>query len=142
MKAHHSQSGSSLSEINIIPLVDIMLVLLIIFMVAAPMMQQGIQVDTPKTAEGPALNTSKEDLVLSINKDGGIFLGNQTETSYSLQTLEEKLASIYENKKEKIIYIKADTTLDYGYVLQVMALCQKAGIEKVGMITSPEAKEK
>lgn len=139
---HHQQAGqTSLSEINIIPFVDVILVLLIIFMVAAPMMQQGVDVDLPEVDASPVKST-KEDFVLSIKADGKLYLGDDKQTVFSLQNLEEKLGKIFENKEKKEIYLKSDRDIRYGYVVQVMALCQKAGVERIGMITIPEEEAK
>lgn len=139
---HHQQAGqTSLSEINIIPFVDVILVLLIIFMVAAPMMQQGVDVDLPEVDASPVKST-KEDFVLSIKADGKLYLGDDKQTAFSLQNMEEKLGKIFENKEKKEIYLKSDRDIRYGYVVQVMALCQKAGVERIGMITIPEEEAK
>ena len=137
MRMHRHESQAVLAEINIIPLVDIMLVLLIIFMVAAPLLQQGVDVDLPEVNAG-AVSQAKDDLVLTINSNGQLFLGDDKSNIYTLGTLEEKLKSIFENKQKKEIYLHADKDAVYGYVVQVMALCQKAGVERMGMITTPE----
>lgn len=133
---HHGATPSALAEINIIPLVDIMLVLLIIFMVTAPLLQQGIDVDLPEV-NAASVEASKEDMVLAIDGQGRLTLGDDKD-SYSLETLGEKLATIFGNKEKKEIYLHADKNIKYGYVVQVMAACQKAGIERIGMVTVPE----
>lgn len=135
---HHGATPSALAEINIIPLVDVMLVLLIIFMVTAPLLQQGIDVDLPEV-NASAVEASKEDLVLAIDGQGRLVLGDDEKNSYSLESLGEKLATLFENKEKKEIYLHADKNIKYGYVVQVMAACQKAGIERIGMVTVPEA---
>lgn len=137
MKATHSAEQTTLSEINIIPLVDVMLVLLIIFMVAAPMLQQGIEIDLPQV-DANATSTAKEDFILSIDIQGRIFVGDDRKNSFSRETLGEKLGSIFDNKEKKEIYLRADKGVPYGFVVEVMAICQKAGIERMGMITMPE----
>lgn len=141
MKVHkHEGTQTSLAEINIIPLVDVILVLLIIFMVAAPLMQQGIDIDLPEVS-AKAVKATKEDFVLSIDGDGKIFLGKE-KAAQSLASLEEKLHTIFENKEKKELFLRADKGVEYGYVVKIMALCQKAGIERMGMITTPETDEK
>lgn len=134
---HEAAHQSSMAEINVIPLVDVMLVLLIIFMIAAPMMQQGVDVDLPEVNAG-AVSASKEDLVLSIDGDGRIYIGDDKKTPYSLENVGDKLAAVFQNKEKKELYLHADKGVRYGYVVQVMAACQKAGVERMGMITLPE----
>ncbi|MBI4411021.1 MAG: protein TolR [Deltaproteobacteria bacterium] len=135
---HHGAGQTALAEINIVPLVDIMLVLLIIFMVAAPLLQQGVDIDLPEV-NAAAVSATKEDFIVAIDNEGKIFLGDDRDTIYTIQTLEEKLRAIFENKEKKEIYLRADKGIEYGYVVQVMAISQKAGIERVGMITLPES---
>ena len=126
-------SHSALSEINVTPMVDVMLVLLIIFMVSAPLMQQGVQVDLPK-ASGQSLDEQKEPVVLIVNKDKKIMI-NKNEIH--LKNLKTKLAAIYETKSAKEIYIQADQSVNYGFVAQVMAEVKRSGITKVGLVTDP-----
>ncbi len=143
MKIHSSSRGqhTSLSEINIIPMVDIMLVLLIIFMVAAPLMQQGVDVDLPETTAA-AVSAAKDDMILTIDPEGKVYLGSNDKTPYSLTTIEEKLKAIFDNKEKKEIFLHADREVRYGYVVQVMAAAQRAGIERVGMVSIPEKEGK
>ena len=135
---HHGDGQTALAEINIVPLVDIMLVLLIIFMVAAPLLQQGVDIDLPEV-NAAAVSATKEDFIVAIDNEGKIFLGDDRDTIYTIQTLEEKLRAIFENKEKKEIYLRADKGIEYGYVVQVMAISQKAGIERAGMISLPES---
>ncbi len=128
---------SSLSEINVTPLVDVMLVLLIIFMVTAPMMQEGVSIDLPEV-NANAVSTAQDDMILNIAGEGQLYFGSDSKTGFSLEALGEKLNVIYENKEKKELYLRADKNIPYGYVVKVMALCQKAGIERVGMVTEPE----
>lgn len=138
---HHGSASTILAEINITPMVDVMLVLLIIFMITAPLLQQGIDIALPEvSASSPS--ASQNDLVMSINGNGQIFLGNDSKNNYSLETLPSKLEAIFQNKEKKELYLKADKGIEYGYVVSVMALAQKAGVERLGMITSPEKPEK
>lgn len=119
-----------------------MLVLLIIFMVAAPLLEKNeIGVDVPE-ANAKAAQSTQEDLTLTIDKDGKIFLGENKEINYSIENLEEKLKKVFENKEKKILYLEASQGIRYGYIVQVMAACQRAGIEKLAMITIPEKQEK
>jgi len=134
--SRENRSGA-MSQINVTPLVDVMLVLLVIFMVTAPMMQQGVQVNLPKT-EAKSLSTDQETVVVSVDKAGRVFI-NSAETSHS--DLTAKLAAIFENKAKKEVFLKADTDVHYGEVLKTMAEIKGAGIERLGMMTEPGRKK-
>jgi len=122
-----------MSDINVTPLVDVMLVLLIIFMVTAPMMTQGVKVNLPKT-ESKNIKTTEEPLVLTITRDKKIFLENH---KLSMEGLDVKIAKIFENRRNKEVLLRADKDVPYGFVIQVMAKVKKAGIDKLGMVTEP-----
>lgn len=121
------------ADINVTPLVDVMLVLLIIFMVTAPMMTQGIDVDLPETT-AKALRQQEEPLVISISREGQISLGK---VQVSLGLLQEQLARHTDEEKKSPIYLRADKDVPYGEVIQLMAAVKTAGFEKLGMITQP-----
>ena len=123
--------GSMLAEINVTPLVDVMLVLLIIFMVTAPMIQQGVDIDLPQ-AEAKALDPEDKKLVLSIDDQRRVFLGK---TFIPFTQLADKLQHNAKLQAEKELYLRADRGLPYGLVVQIMAIAKNAGIDKVGMIT-------
>ena len=122
-----------MSEINVTPLVDVMLVLLIIFMVAAPMMIQGVDVNLPKT-EAKNIKTSDEPLMLTVNHKKEIFLESH---QIPLEGLELKIRKIFENRRDKEVLLRADKDIPYGFVINVIASVKKAGIEKLGMVTEP-----
>jgi biopolymer transport protein TolR len=122
-----------MSEINVTPLVDVMLVLLIIFMVAAPMMTQGVDVNLPKT-EAKNIKTSDEPLMLTVTNKQEIFLENH---KIPLENLEVKIQKIFENRRNKEVLLRADKDVSYGFVIGVVARVKKAGIEKLGMVTEP-----
>lgn len=121
--------SSNLAEINVTPLVDVMLVLLIIFMVTAPLMHSGINVNLP-TAE-TRTNPSSGGVVLTITKERYIYLGEQNINLYLLET---QLKNYFVNREKKIVFLKADKDVPYGYVISVMDIIKKAGIDTVGMI--------
>jgi biopolymer transport protein TolR len=124
-------SMTTLAEINVTPLVDVMLVLLIIFMISAPMMQQGVQVDLPKANPG-ALNEVPDQLVLTVNKARQISInGNVIETG----TLRERLLGLSSVKPDIQIFIQADQAVPYGFIAQVMAEAKKAKINRLGLVT-------
>ena len=122
-----------MSDINVTPLVDVMLVLLIIFMVTAPLMTQGVEVNLPKTTTRN-IKTSDEPLVLTVNKNGEIFVENRR---LELDALETKIRKIFENRREKDLLLRADQDVPYGIVMQVIARVKRAGIVKLGMVTEP-----
>ena len=130
------QLSSNLSEINVTPLVDVMLVLLIIFMITAPMMQSGITVNLP-SAETKT-NPSSGGLVLAITKDHFIYMDDKI---INLYLLESRVKNYFFNKKKKIVFIKADKDVSYGYVIGVMDVLKKAGIETVGMIVDQKERK-
>jgi biopolymer transport protein TolR len=129
---------STLTEINVTPLVDVMLVLLIIFMVAAPLIQQGVQVNLPET-RAKAIDAPEQKLVLSIKADRSLWLGAGDEAArVPMERLEELLRANARAQKEKELFLMADKTLPYGVVVDVMAAVQRAGITSMGMITNPQ----
>ncbi len=122
----------SLAEINVIPLVDVVLVLLLIFMLTAPMMYRGIEVSLPKTSGKPT--AIEERLVLTITKDRLLFLNERV---LPLTVLEPRLRELMKDRGDKTIFIKADKDLAYGYVVETMDRVRRAGVERVGMVTEP-----
>jgi biopolymer transport protein TolR len=126
-----------LSEINVTPLVDVMLVLLIIFMVSAPMMTTGLDVNLPKT-RSPRMDIDEAKLLLTVTAENKVYLG-EIEVPYD--QLEQKLSSNKRLQLDKEIFIQADETVPYGFVAKVMSLVRRAGIEKLGLVTDPLASE-
>jgi len=121
------------AEINVTPFVDVMLVLLIVFMVAAPLLTVGVEVDLPDT-DAPAMTTSEEPLTVTIRADGQVFL---QETEVSLDELVPRLQAIAGTGSQARIYIRADEAADYGDVMQVMARISAAGYGDLGLVTDP-----
>ena len=129
------EGNQPLSEINVTPFVDVMLVLLIIFMVTAPLLQYGVEVDLPESSREP-LEIPKEQVVLSIGKDRTIYVDRY---KTSLSELRQKLEAIYKGKQKKEIFLQADKSVPYGFVVQAMAVIRAAGIDQMGLITeSPD----
>ncbi len=123
-----------MSEINVTPLVDVMLVLLIIFMITAPMMQQGLEIELPETAAS-GVSTSEEPFVLVISKAKKITVGGAAISSNDLRT---RLEAIFEKRPNKQIYLQADKSVDYGFVAETMAEIRAAGITNIGLVTLPK----
>lgn len=128
------QQRTVLSQINVTPFVDVMLVLLIIFMVTAPMLEEGLDVNLPKVKAAGLPASGEEPLVITINKEGAIFI-NKNRILFS--DLKGKLEKIYQGgrRKQDMVLLKADKDAFYGHVVKVMAEIRKAGIERVGMMT-------
>ena len=124
--------GTSLAEINIIPLVDVVLVLLLIFMLTAPMMYRGIDVNLPRAASRPT--AVEERMVLTVTKEQGLFLNDKRLTAGAL---EQALRDAFKNRTDKTLYLKADAGLSYGAVVETMDRVRRAGIERLGMVTEP-----
>ena len=122
------------AEINVTPLVDVMLVLLIIFMVTAPMMTQGVDIDLPKTTS-KALRQQEDPLVVQVDGAEAIYLGK---TKVVLSILRQELERLPDEKKQQPIYLQADKSVPYGTVVRVMAQIKQAGFEKLGMVTLPD----
>ena len=122
-----------MSEINVTPFVDVMLVLLIIFMVTAPMMIQGVEVSLPEATSKP-LPSEQEQLIVTIDKNNQVYIND---FRVGVENLKEKLTQITKNQKADEIYLRADKTVAYGMVVYVMSEIKGAGIEKLGMITDP-----
>jgi biopolymer transport protein TolR len=119
-----------MAEINVTPLVDVMLVLLVVFMVTAPLLSVGVPVDLPKTA-APALSQPKQPLTITVNREGRVFVQN---TSVPLDGLVEKLKAITGHDPDSVLYVRGDKDINYGRVLQVMSLVTEAGFHKVSLV--------
>ncbi len=132
-----------MSEINVVPYIDVMLVLLIIFMATAPLLTQGVIVDLPKAPSQPIDNSEEDPFVVSVRSDGAIFvnLGIQNAddegTRVTIYSLEDQAGRIIRARPDVPVYVKADHALEYGLVVSVMTVLQKAGAESVGLITDP-----
>src|SRR3990172_1305882 len=119
--------GGTMAEINIIPLVDVILVLLLIFMLTAPLMYRGIDVNLPKTQGKPT--AVEERLVLTLTKEQGIYLNDK---QVPMASLEQYLRDQFKNRQDKVLYLRADQALQYGFVVETMDRIRRSGIEKLG----------
>jgi biopolymer transport protein TolR len=136
--AFDQHDQDSISQINITPLVDVMLVLLIIFMVTAPILQQGVSVDLPEVTAAP-LAGSEEQLVVVVTRDGKLQLND---SPIKVDELNRKLSSILSVKPDRQVYLRADKNVPYGKVVEVMAAVRSAGVRKLGMVTEPLKEER
>jgi len=127
------EGSKPLSEINVTPLVDVVLVLLIIFMVTAPMLQMGIDVNLPKI-KAKTVDVTEEKVVLTVKAKEEIFINNYRATLSDLKT---KLESIFASRIDREVFMRADDQVPYGFVVKVMAEVRKAGVDRLGMITEP-----
>lgn len=130
------EDRGTMSQINVTPLVDVMLVLLVIFMVTAPMMQQGVQVNLPK-ADAKAMTPPEESVVVTVDKGGRIFI-NKDEVPPG--DLRGRLSDMFVSRVKKEVFLKADSSVPYGEVVKAMADIKGAGIERLGMVTEPSRK--
>ncbi len=133
-RGRRSRRHSPISEINVTPFVDVMLVLLIVFMVAAPLLTVGVPIDLPET-EAKALNSETQPITISVNETGQIYL---QETEIPLDELVAKLDAIAKNGYKERIYIRGDKTTDYGTVMKVMARVSSSGYRRIGLVTLQE----
>ncbi len=133
-RRRRSRRKAVLSEINVTPLVDVMLVLLIVFMVAAPLMTVGVPIDLPET-QAKSLNTENKPIMVSLRSNGQIYLG---ESEVKLENIISQLAEIAENGTDERIYLRADANADYGSIMKVMGLLSGNGYSKIGLITTQE----
>ncbi len=123
-----------MSEINVTPLVDVMLVLLIMFMVTTPLMQQGIDVNLPKT-KSTGSTTKENPVIILIRKNQTLEISEQ---KIAAAELENRLKNLFKNNKNPQIYIQADKAVDYGFVVEIMAIIRSAGIFNIGLVTLPK----
>jgi len=131
-------SGAAISNINVTPLVDVMLVLLVIFMVTAPILQQGVDINLPRV-KAAALTGEEQQLVVALNRSGQLYLND---TAISLPELGPKLQAILRLRPDRQVFLRADQSVRYGDVMRVIATVKGAGVERLGMVTEPPADER
>lgn len=130
-----------ISDINVVPYIDVMLVLLIIFMITAPLLSQGVKVDLPQTPSQPMPTTDKEPVVVSVDAEGNFYInyGDNQDKPITEETLANRVNALIKYQPEIPVFVKGDTSVSYGRVVELMALLQSAGVDGVGLVTeSPE----
>jgi len=132
-----SKPGRFVSEINVTPFVDVMLVLLIVFMVSAPMMKEGMKVDLPEV-EARAMETQNQDLVITISRDSTVDING---SPIDLSRLDAILTQIRQQRGVDSVFLQADASVSYGYVVEVMAMIRSTGLTKIGLVTQPPSKK-
>lgn len=128
-----------MAEINVVPYIDVMLVLLVIFMITAPLLSQGVKVDLPQTPSEPLPPSEDEPVVVSINEEGEVFInfGDDQDKPISPQTLVNRVGALLRQRPDLAVYVKGDSNVPYGDVVETMALLQGAGVSGVGLMTEP-----
>lgn len=132
-----SSKRKPVSEINVVPYIDVMLVLLIIFMITAPLVQQGVEIDLPQASANPLPPEQREPLIVSISKTGDFYLniGENNQQPVDEVLLGNRVAAVIKNHPQTPVLVRGDKAVDYGRVTEAMVLLQSAGVEKVGLMT-------
>lgn len=125
------------SEINVVPYIDVMLVLLIIFMITAPLLQQGVEIDLPQASANPLPPEQREPMIISVSKTGDLYLniGEDNDKPIAEDLLANRVAAVLKNHPQTPVLVRGDKAVDYGRVTEAMVLLQSAGVEKVGLMT-------
>ncbi|MCC6202677.1 MAG: protein TolR [Gammaproteobacteria bacterium] len=131
-----------MSDMNVVPYIDVMLVLLIIFMITAPLVTQGVKVELPEAPSKPIDNEQQEPVTVSVDQSGAIYFdwgGARGDAAKPIdeETLQARVAAFHKNQPEASIYVRGDRAVDYGRVVEVMTLLQQAGVDKVGLLSTP-----
>lgn len=139
MAAMPGKKRRPMAEMNVVPYIDVMLVLLVIFMITAPLLTQGVKVDLPQAASDPIPGEQKEPLILTINKAGDYFLniGDNNGKPLQPELLTQRVAAVLRRQPGTPVYVRGDTAVDYGKVVIAMSLLQQAGAAQVGLLTEP-----
>lgn len=137
MEAYRKRHKKLMSEINVVPYIDVMLVLLVIFMITAPLLSQGVKVDLPKAVAKPVESQDQETLVVTVDREGKYFLDDRRISS---EELRRKVAAILRLRPQTPVLVRGDRSANYGEVVKVMTLLQSAGAPSVGLLTEPPGK--
>ncbi len=137
MARQTTQRKAPMAEINVVPYIDVMLVLLVIFMITAPLLKTGVEIELPNTAAKPLDEHQKDPVVLSVNKEGLLFLniGENTDVPISPEEVLIKVSAVLKNRPNAPVLVAGDESVDYGKVVEGMILLQKAGVKQVGLMT-------
>ena len=128
-----------MAEINVVPYIDVMLVMLVIFMITAPLLTQGVKVDLPETGSDPLQSDQQEPLIVTVDASGNLYLniGDTPETPIDDEVLIEKVSVVLRRRQDQTVLVRGDHTVDYGTVIAAMVLLQQAGVPHVGLVTEP-----
>ena len=140
-QAHPRIRRKPMSQINVVPYIDVMLVLLVIFMITAPMLQQGVEVNLPKaSAKAVSNEDGKDKIVISVTQNGKYFLDSDGKQAMpmSVAALTNRVAELLSEREDKRVYVRGDTSVDYGRVVAAMVALQTAGASSIGLITEPQ----
>jgi len=137
--ANQQKKRKSLAEINVVPYIDVMLVLLVVFMVTAPLLTQGVQVDLPQAPSSPLDNKDQEPLVVSVKADGSYYatLGNDEQQAKSLSDIQTQVGKVIKAQPQTPVLVWGDSSVAYGKVVELMAALQAVGADSVGLVTEP-----
>ncbi|GAB2799616.1 protein TolR [Halomonas shantousis] len=135
---NRSHRRKPMGEINVVPFIDVMLVLLVIFMITAPMLTQGVQVELPQVTSEPIDTESQEPLIVSVDREGAYYISlGEEETSVSLETLGDQVMAVLSRRPETPVMVRGDRNVSYGQIVTLMSTLQVAGVANVGLISEP-----
>jgi len=140
MNTTYRKRRKLMAEINVVPYIDVMLVLLVIFMVTAPLQQQGVEIDLPITQGSPIDQKEKSNVIISIKKQGEYYISENGAKNIAVSKAEliSKIVELYQEKSQLQVYIRGDKSVSYGHVVSIMASLKHSGIARIGLMTTPE----
>ncbi|MGP9643996.1 MULTISPECIES: protein TolR [unclassified Halomonas] len=144
MQGPFNRSGKSkpMGEINVVPFIDVMLVLLVIFMITAPMLTQGVQVDLPQVSSEPIDTQDSDPIIISVDREGGYFITlGEDSTSVSLEQISERVSAILQRRPGTPVMVRGDQGVQYGQIVLLMSTLQRSGVENVGLLSEPPQDE-
>lgn len=140
MQGPFNRSGKSkpMAEINVVPFIDVMLVLLVIFMITAPMLTQGVQVDLPQVSSEPIDTQDSDPIIISVDREGGYFITlGEDSTAVSLEQISERVSAILQRRPGTPVMVRGDQGVQYGQIVLLMSTLQRSGVENVGLLSEP-----